>query len=593
MANIELDINEIVSSFISDKLDAILDGGKNILKKTSNKISLLTKNKYKSYLTEISERYLKTRTFFIREPHFLYDFYIPAGIRYERKIIETAYIKNIININRFSIISGSGGAGKSILLKHLLIDTLKNKYKIPVFIELRDLNKNEKPIKDLIHQTLDDFNLSLDPDYFEESLKKGHYIILLDGLDEVTSKYRSKLVKDIDKFTKRYKECDIIITTRPDENTSGLTIFSYFNINPLDLEKSIELVKKLPAEKEIKEKFILDLNNGIFEKHISFLSNPLLLTIMLLTYGYSADIPNKLHIFYNQAYEALFQRHDTMKGAYKRNRETSLDISDFEKALSAFCAITYDLRQIRFTKLEALKYIEQSKSITGINFNANHFLLDLLQSVCFLVNDGLEISFAHRSFQEYFTAKFISSIDASLKLNLIERYWPNINSDNVFKLLYELDKNFMEKDILLPRLKSILAEIGCKKASNKPIFLKYLKHIYSSIEIEFDGDSEILARATISNIRDNYTVKFLLFTVEQYVPYSIKSSPSDYPLLKEGIYSTKKLSTKDHVVEYLYNSEAFISKVTIDKLINSYSTLSSKVATKDDSLESIFQKARK
>ncbi len=41
---------------------------------------------------------------------------------------------------------------------------------------------------------------------------------------------------------------------------------------------------------------------------------------MLLTYGQSLDIPNKLNIFYNQAYEVLFQRHDTLKGGFQRNK---------------------------------------------------------------------------------------------------------------------------------------------------------------------------------------------------------------------------------------------------------------------------------
>jgi hypothetical protein len=103
---------------------------------------------------------------------------------------------------------------------------------------------------------------------------------------------------------------------------------------------------------------------------------------MLLTYGQSADIPNKLNIFYNQAYEALFQRHDALKGAYQRDRSCGLDLQDYAKVFSAFCLQTYDKRLLQFSRSTAIDYIEKAKPILNIAFDSNEILMDALQSIC-------------------------------------------------------------------------------------------------------------------------------------------------------------------------------------------------------------------
>lgn len=173
------------------------------------------------------------------------------------------------------------------------------------------------------------------------------------------------------------------------------------------MNDATELVRRLPEDEELKEKFISDLHKDLFNRHKSFLSNPLLLSIMLLTYGISADIPKKLSIFYNQAYEALFQRHDAIKGGFQRDRHCDLDIQDFSRVFSAFCILTLDKRLFQFSRSDAISYLDKAKDLVNITVNSEDFLEDLLQSICFLVEDGLLLVFAHRSFQEYFSAKFI------------------------------------------------------------------------------------------------------------------------------------------------------------------------------------------
>ncbi len=356
----DFNVNDIIGSFLSNKADDITSIAKNGFKKFNTELYLKLKSKYTVYLKNITERYGKTRSFFIRDnPKPLYQFYEPIGIKSENFKLEQANIKDTLKVNSRVLILGTGGAGKSILLKHFLLDSLKENYKVPIFIELRDSNYKDQKILDLITVALKNFELDTDDEYLVRALEEGHFVIFLDGLDEVKNSLRSDLIKDIEDFSKLYDKCAYIIPTRPDDKINEFELFTFFHTLPLTLEQSVSLVSKLPAEDEIKEKFILDLKSGLFEKHNSFLSNPLLLSIMMLTYGFSADIPNKLSIFYNQAYEALFQRHDALKGAYKRDRESDLDIVSFERVLSAFCILSYDDRKFQFSRMEALQYIKK------------------------------------------------------------------------------------------------------------------------------------------------------------------------------------------------------------------------------------------
>ena len=55
------------------------------------------------------------------------------------------------DVTDFIIIQGTGGIGKSTLMKHLFINELEQKSLIPVFLELKDINdlENNYEINDI------------------------------------------------------------------------------------------------------------------------------------------------------------------------------------------------------------------------------------------------------------------------------------------------------------------------------------------------------------------------------------------------------------------------------------------------------------
>ncbi|MEQ8425695.1 MAG: NACHT domain-containing protein, partial [Cyclobacteriaceae bacterium] len=421
---------ELAAGFVERNLPILIDYGKHFLKGANSQIRRRLPNTYQKYLATAAARYGRTKSFFIRdEPSSIYDFYVPLSASIGERKIKKADISKLQDISSLCVITGSAGSGKSVFMRHLFLSAINEGGKVPVFVELRDLNEDEFTVFDLILQSLKRNEFDLGSEYIRSALNDGHFLLLLDGYDEIDLLHRKKASKEILNISKMGKNISVFVSSRPDDVFSGWDNFSIAQLSPLTLEEASDLVEKLPYDDDIKKKFSIDLNKTLYVRHRSFLSNPLLLSIMLLTYGTSADIPNKLSIFYNLAYEALFQRHDALKGGYKREIRCHLDIQDFGRVFSAFSVSTYNKRQFRFSRMDALSAINKAITVTGIKVDSEKFLDDALQSVCLLIEDGLFIVFAHRSFQEYFVSKYISEQNEENQEMLIEKFWRNIEVD--------------------------------------------------------------------------------------------------------------------------------------------------------------------
>ena len=280
----EIDFNKLAVELVNKNMESFLNTGKGVLKGARDKIRLHLHRSYKDYLSCVTTRYSKAKSFFIRdEPTYLYNFYVPMGISSKGASIKSASIGRISRVNPFAVITGTGGSGKSMLMRHLFLDTIRELKKVPVFLELRELNNSDQSLTSLIQNTLHSNHFDLDNDYIEKAMRSGHFAFLLDGFDEIAEGRRSEVSKQIVRLAQNYDDNLIIVSSRPDEEFSRWAPFNVFAIDELTLDQATELVEKLPFESDVKTKFTKDLHQRLFRQHKSFLSNPLLLSIMLLT----------------------------------------------------------------------------------------------------------------------------------------------------------------------------------------------------------------------------------------------------------------------------------------------------------------------
>lgn len=553
----EFEIGKMVAGFVTENISSIVDMGSKVFKDAGREIKVRLELSYKAYLEETSYKYSHTKSFFIRNtPVGLYDFYVPISVSSGRETLDNPTFYSLSRISRRIVILGTGGCGKSVLMKHLFLGCISTKEQVPVFVELRELNSSKINLLDMVANALNSEAYSFDEKYIDKAIEQGHFAFILDGYDEVSNNLRKKLISDIKALSRKGKQCSIIISSRPDEVFAGIDEFDIYQVQNLSLDAACSLVEKLPFDKDVKGNFIAELRGGMYEKHESFLSNPLLLSIMLLTYGQNAEIPTKLSIFYNQAYEALFQRHDALKGGYKRERCTNLDIQDFAKVFSVFSLQTYDKRLFGLSRMDALNYIEKSKRHLSKLFDSEAYLEDSLKATCLLVEDGLKIVFSHRSFQEYFVAFFINNASPEIQNKLISKYWKNMRSDNVILLLHEMNPGLVERLLIIPVLKDLFHKIGVEKTVGITHFDKYLKLIYSSINIE----EEIISATLKSNDADISDVMHFAIRAHQTykIPKNVSIKVESRGLMRkhgdpEGKkeYKTKDLSYRNPLVRDL------------------------------------------
>lgn len=448
---------------------------------------------FDKYCEVVIKKYCKARTFFIRgEPRLLSEFYVPCSIdRGDGQPSVPGNLTSLAKVNQATVVTGSGGSGKTIFMRYLISDSIVNCSGVPVFIELRNLNDIDKPsLEGEIVSFMASHGFPLSEKFALKALRSGHLTLILDGFDEVAFSKRKVLEKAIKKLASNSK-CQIVLSSRPDMLLEGWDGFSTVRIAPLTLDEACQLVEKLHLDDdELKARFICALRAGLFASHRYFLSNPLLLSIMLITYGDSADIPKRFATFYEQAYTALFQKHDALKSGFKRHRHTDLDIYEFSKLFSAFSAITYDKRKFKFSVADAIAYLDQAHKVSGVRVvDAQGFLDDCRQAVCLLVEDGLDLAFVHRSFQEYFVAKFISESVESLQKSYIEKISSGrvtIDVDNVLRVLYELSPRLVEDYYLIPGLDRFFGDLAKRKLAKsgwRKLFLKAL----SSVNVTHDG----------------------------------------------------------------------------------------------------------
>jgi len=290
---------------------------------------------------------------------------------------------------------------------------------------------------------------------FHYGIEKGIFAFILDGFDELDEDVSDGIERDLRLLYEKHNNNTFVVSSRPDNKLNASVLLDVYHVQPLSKKRTIKLISKLRYEKELQENFIDRVDKELYDKHTDFLSSPLLATMMLLTYNQFQDIPSKIHVFYGQVYEVLYSRHDRVKGGfYRREFKTKLAMDDFSSIFQAFCLFSYLSSTLQFSQEEALDFINVAVEHVGLKVDKEEFLTDLLKAVCFLVWDGNKITFAHRSFQEYFTSLYLKNSEDKDFSEILEHIESRIEQDTVFELLFGMQKERLERNFILSKVKS-------------------------------------------------------------------------------------------------------------------------------------------
>lgn len=107
-----------------------------------NKEDIDYRTAFEKYLVDAEQHIGMAKTILYGQtPHYLYSFFECMGVWDNINTIDTSDVNNILKNGNKIIITGTGGIGKSMLMKHFFLNTIQMTSYIPILVELRGLNE--------------------------------------------------------------------------------------------------------------------------------------------------------------------------------------------------------------------------------------------------------------------------------------------------------------------------------------------------------------------------------------------------------------------------------------------------------------------
>lgn len=530
-----MDITTLIGGGVANQLKGLLT---KIAKEFGAEVEQVINNNILEYQVEEYNRNLLSKTLLHRvQPKKLTEFYQPLFIsrcdpKYRHRRFGSAHedriptdsIEQLFSDKQYITLIGSAGSGKSTIVKYLFLNAIDSNFKIPIKIELRYLNDFEGSVIDYIKENIFKLSkLASNDRIIERLMKSGDFIFFLDGYDEITSSRKERITKQIDDLVKLYNKNYYVLTTRPYTEIEMLPLFHNYEVCELSDEDINQFIRKqIPAtESELIDKIIEAINNPENRSYKSFLSNPLLLSMFILTFQSYSSIPQKRSAFYSQVFDALFSVHDSMsKLAFVREKQSGLSKEQIIELMELFSFLSYFEEKFIFTstylnsKLDAIK---EKKS--HINFDNQKLISDLQVAIGIINQDGTEYTFPHRSLQEYFAALYISSLSNSNKEIVYNRIVDSLTNDRSFRmnskdnfhlLLSELDEEGVIRFALIPFLEGFKRRLQLSKMTYKTVIDRFVQ-----LETFFSSFYPVLKENTLMKQNHEFSKKFQKYRPEK------------------------------------------------------------------------------
>lgn len=433
-----------------------------------------------------------------REASTIDEIYYPSRVKLGKSGSRlVAFASELLASNsRVTLIVGTAGQGKSVLLRYLCLRDLDLQGNLPLFVELRKID-GAKTLTTLLHEHLTSLGIGEeDPkEILKILLKSGKTRLFLDGYDEISREYSLRTKAEITQLVRDFDKAEILITSRPgaiSQHLSDSFEIHQCEVAPISPNEHGEFFQRIGVDPETKQRLLGAISRSRAEIK-ALLSTPLMLTLLVKTCGAQQDLPDTLPEFYDSLFNVLSSTHDGTKPGYVRQKATNLGNSDLEKL---FCAFSFASKELFKRNSLSQRQFEDSfanaTKISDVRCSIEGFKTDVTETICLMVKDGLDTAFIHKSIQEYYAARFIHTLEdksqASAILNAID-------NGNIFdwtseiQFLEDFKDRTYENVIGIPHATNLLGEL-CLKAKNGTISPQKLTIFLKGFDISVGRSKE-------------------------------------------------------------------------------------------------------
>ncbi|NER83857.1 MAG: NACHT domain-containing protein, partial [Leptolyngbya sp. SIO1D8] len=343
------------------------------------------------------------------------DVYIPLKAEDSSGVEQIDADRAIARYTRL-MVTGPPGGGKSMLLKHIALSYGAGRLNlperpVPVLIELHRFSNPELMQETLIQALVDAFNRDNFPRaerFVRQSLQRGTLLLLLDGLDEVNSDARPRLVQAIKDLLDTYEDCRVVITCRTavyrDEfaNTTQQTL-KVAEFNDQQIRRFLRAWEpEMPEDKSI-EQLLETLRNR--PRIVELARNPLLLTIIAHLYSNpSFVLPYSRTQFYQESTSILLDQWDKWRGEF--NKEQAINKRRVLQHLALFSQTQANQGHQDRRRINRYRVLEEVRRILpAMNLDPDEKTDSILQEIVersgllLMIDGGEGYQFSHLTLQ--------------------------------------------------------------------------------------------------------------------------------------------------------------------------------------------------
>ncbi|MFW7190994.1 NACHT domain-containing protein [Enterobacter sp. BNK-29] len=416
---VELSLPVVIKAIVTSLISI---GGEELKKKKNNILLSFNSDKIvDKYIQNSISKVFVFRTLLHGDRNvYLHEVYYPLNIRNTSNNNITLVEDNTILPAHSPIcIVGIAGQGKTTIMRKLFLEELSIQDKFPVFISLRQVEDfHNLSCAQLLLNHLNSKGVDGTIEDAKYLCEKGMISFFFDGFDEIPFNQRMNALKTIGEAHEKYG-CKVVVTTRPDTEITRIPGYDIYSVEYLKQGMLYSVINNTIDDVDTAVNLTNMLKNKEFIR--DSIKTPILLDIFIVTSRNFTNDPKSITDYYSGLFSALLYRHDLIKNLTREKRSGLVD-RELERCFSLFSFLSYFNEKSDFTRNDLLGLFDKSIKGNKISSTAEKVSDDIVDGTNLIVKDGYDhFVYIHRSIQEYFSAKFISTMKKDMKQSIYDK----------------------------------------------------------------------------------------------------------------------------------------------------------------------------